>query len=57
MTALKALLNYLREIMGEGAYARYCEHLRRAGRNDVPTPQQFYLESLECRYSRPSRCC
>ncbi len=57
MARLKLVLKYLREVMGEGAYERYCEHLWRAGREDLPTKEQFYLESLMRRYSRPSRCC
>ncbi len=58
MSAIRKAVNYLRQIMGETAYERYCEYLRRAGHAErIPTPQQFYLESLERRYSRPSRCC
>ena len=58
MRFFRVALDYLQQIMGEAAYARYCEHLRRTGRgNALPTPQQFYLDLLECRYSRPSRCC
>ena len=57
MAHLKLFLRYLREVMGEGAYAHYCEHLRRAGREDLPTPEEFYLDTLARRYLRPSRCC
>ena len=58
MSALKKAVDFLRQVMGEQAYARYCEHLRRTGRSqDVPTPQAFYLDGVERRYSQPSRCC
>ncbi len=58
MNLLKTALNYLKQVMGEGAYLRYCEHLRRKGRAaDIPTPREFYLESVRRCYSKPSRCC
>lgn len=58
MSFLNKIVNYLRELMGEGAYARHCEYLRRIGRSAaIPTPQRFYLDSLEKKYSTPSRCC
>ena len=55
---LKKAMDYLRQVLGEGAYARYCEHLRRTGRaGEIPTAKQFYIDSLEKRYSGVSRCC
>lgn len=49
----------LREWCGDAAYERY---LRSAARNSEPpqsalTAEQFYLEQLKSRYSRPNRCC
>ncbi len=58
MKTLKKVLAYVREFLGEGAYARYYQHLLQAGRAEaIPTPENFYLESLRRRYSKPSRCC
>jgi uncharacterized short protein YbdD (DUF466 family) len=58
MTWLRAAIRYLRQVMGEDAYARYCCHLRATGRAaEIPTPERFYLESLERRYKGVSRCC
>ena len=55
---MRKLLNFIRQVLGEGAYERYCEYLRRNGRaSEIPTPQEFYLKSLTRRYSQPSRCC
>jgi len=48
----------LGQVMGEGDYARYCEHMRtRHPGVRVPTQKEFYLSRLNERYSRPSRCC
>ncbi len=49
-------LDYLREILGEKAYARYCEHVRSRGGQPVPA-DEFYRQQLEAKYSRPNRCC
>lgn len=58
MKILLALIRYIGQVMGEDAYARYCHHLRTTGREaSIPTPQRFYLESLERRYKGVSRCC
>ncbi len=49
---------FLREVSGEADYERYCRHLREHHvRQSLPSRQEFYLESLRRRYSRPSRCC
>ena len=58
MNVITAVIRYLQQVMREDAYARYCEHLRAAGREHaIPTAQQFYLESLERRYKGVCRCC
>jgi len=49
----------LREWCGDAAYERY---LRSAARKSdasqrALTAEQFYVEQLERRYSRPNRCC
>lgn len=48
----------LREWCGDAAYERY---LRSAGRKTgsmrVLTAEEFYVEQLNRRYSRPNRCC
>jgi len=49
----------LREWCGDAAYERY---LRSAARKAdasccALTAEQFYVEQLERRYSRPNRCC
>jgi uncharacterized short protein YbdD (DUF466 family) len=48
----------IREWCGDAAYERYLRAKRRQrepGR--VLTPEEFYVEQLERRYSRPNRCC
>ena len=58
MRILRNVIEYVRQVMGEDAYARYCRHLRATGsKTKPPTAQQFYLESLERRYKGVSRCC
>jgi uncharacterized short protein YbdD (DUF466 family) len=48
----------LGQIMGEGEYARYCEHIRsKHPDRTVPTPEEFYVSRLNEKYSRPNRCC
>ncbi len=55
---LQAVSRFTREASGEGAYARYCEHLRRHHPgHTIPSEKDFYLERLRQKYSRPSRCC
>lgn len=48
----------LREWCGDAAYDRYLRS--RAVKSSacaVLTPEQFYLDQLNRRYSRPNRCC
>jgi len=48
----------LREWCGDAAYERY---LLAVARKSTPcrtlTPEEFYVEQLDRRYSRPNRCC
>jgi len=48
----------LREWCGDSAYERY---LRSKGRRDAErhtlTAEEFYIEQVNRRYSRPNRCC
>jgi uncharacterized short protein YbdD (DUF466 family) len=57
--AIRRFWRGLREWCGDSAYERY---LRASGRNDVEsrcvlTKEQFYVDQLNRRYSRPNRCC
>jgi len=48
----------LGQVMGEGEYLRYCEHLKsKHPEQPLPTPGEFYLSRLNEKYSRPNRCC
>lgn len=47
----------LREWCGDAAYERYQRAVVRNKITHTATPEQFYVEQLERRYSRPSRCC
>jgi uncharacterized short protein YbdD (DUF466 family) len=48
----------LREWCGDASYERY---LRAKGRQDAErhtlTAEEFYVEQVNRRYSRPNRCC
>ena len=55
-TLLGRLWNYLREMSGENDYARYCRRVRQHGSEPI-SPQAFYIEQLERKNSRPTRCC
>jgi len=58
MRILNTIWQFLKEASGETAYERYCVHLRsRHPDRRVPGKAEFYLLSLEEKYSRPSRCC
>jgi uncharacterized short protein YbdD (DUF466 family) len=54
--ALNALREWWRGASGTHAYDCYLNH---AGKNSSKplTPQQFYLDDIERKYSRPNRCC
>jgi uncharacterized short protein YbdD (DUF466 family) len=47
----------LREWCGDAAYERYQESARRGGQSRVLSAQEFYVEQLNKKYSRPNRCC
>jgi uncharacterized short protein YbdD (DUF466 family) len=48
----------VREWCGDSAYERYLQAQRSMpGGHAVLTPEQFYVEQLDRRYSRPNRCC
>ena len=58
MRLLRKVWLLLRQVLGEGAYECYCEHLRsRHPGTPVPSAEEFYAQRVEERYSRPSRCC
>jgi uncharacterized short protein YbdD (DUF466 family) len=48
----------LREWCGDAAYERYLRSpLTKKGQSPTLTAEQFYVEQLNRRYSRPNRCC
>ncbi len=53
---LRRVWNYVRAVMGDQAYERYLEVTRRDGVKPL-SAEEFYVESLERRYSKVSRCC
>lgn len=55
-SGLGSAWNYLRAVMGDQAYERYLEVARRDGVKPL-SAEEFYVESLERRYSTVSRCC
>ncbi len=58
MKILRTVWLMLTELAGESDYRRYCAHLaKRHPGQRAPSEQEFYLERLEQKYARPSRCC
>jgi uncharacterized short protein YbdD (DUF466 family) len=58
MKLWKVVWEILKALAGEGDYARYCTHMRmRHPDRRLPTEREFFLQRLEEKYSRPSRCC
>ena len=47
----------LREWCGDTAYERYRRAMAKKSGACPLTPQQFYVQQLERKYSRPNRCC
>ena len=47
----------VREWSGDAAYETYRKRVHRAGREAVLTAEEFYVEQLNRKYSRPNRCC
>jgi uncharacterized short protein YbdD (DUF466 family) len=46
---------WLRAVSGDDAYETYVA--RGAAPGELPTRQEFYLDRLQRKYSRVSRCC
>ncbi|MBZ5513853.1 MAG: putative selenoprotein [Acidobacteriia bacterium] len=53
---LSGIWAFARELVGDNAYARYCDHVSARGGSPL-TPEEFYISRLERKYSRPNRCC
>jgi uncharacterized short protein YbdD (DUF466 family) len=51
------LFQRVREWCGDTAYEKYCSAAKRKKMTSLVTREQFYVEQLQRRYSRPSRCC
>ncbi len=49
----------LREWSGDAAYERFCHRItaRHATQAEIPSAEQFYLDRVHRRFSRPNRCC
>jgi uncharacterized short protein YbdD (DUF466 family) len=48
----------IREWCGDAAYERYLRSLARQSKTiRILSAEEFYVEQLNRRYSRPSRCC
>ena len=47
---------YIRAVMGDKAYEGYLEVTKRTGAKPL-SAEDFYLDSVERRYSSVSRCC
>jgi len=54
--ALYRILERVREWCGDASYERYQRAMARK-REPLLSPQQFYVQQLERKYSRPNRCC
>jgi uncharacterized short protein YbdD (DUF466 family) len=57
--AARVFWRALREWSGDAAYERYLRAFtaRPPGTSPPLSPAEFYVEQLERRYSRPTRCC
>jgi uncharacterized short protein YbdD (DUF466 family) len=48
----------LRQVLGDGEYERYRDHMLNKHPGAAPAdPREFYVARLEEKYSRPQRCC
>jgi uncharacterized short protein YbdD (DUF466 family) len=57
---LRRLWRGIRDWCGDSAYERYLIAVKRRDTSATSQPlskEQFYIEQLNRRYSRPSRCC
>jgi len=58
MEIIRKWWKMLGQVMGEGEYARYCEHLRaKHPEKRIPSAGEFWVSRLNEKYSRPNRCC
>ena len=58
MELIRKMWSFLGQVMGEGEYDRYCEHVRiKHPEQALPTAEEFYVARLNEKYSRPNRCC
>ncbi|NWG14262.1 MAG: YbdD/YjiX family protein [Acidobacteria bacterium] len=58
MKNLMRWFQFFRQVLGDGDYDRYCEHMKRKHPGMKPmSARRFYLSRLEEKYSRPQRCC
>ena len=55
---MRRLWRGVREWCGDASYERYLRAKARQGCGHHPmSAEQFYIEQLERKYSRPNRCC
>lgn len=54
---MRRLWRGVREWCGDTAYERYLRSSAQRNAQGVLTAEQFYVEELNRRYSRPNRCC
>ena len=54
---LRRILERIREWCGDSSYERYQRAMARKREPLLLSPQQFYVQQLERKYSRPNRCC
>ena len=54
--AAAAAWHWLRGFTGDAAYEGYLRHAARCSDARL-TAQQFYLQSMQRKYTRPNRCC
>jgi uncharacterized short protein YbdD (DUF466 family) len=47
----------LRQWSGDAAYERYVECVVKDGGTVAMSEEEFYVEQLKRKYSRPNRCC
>ncbi len=58
LRGLRLFWRGLREWSGDAAYERYLRvAAAKRGASGPLSPAEFYVEQLERRYSRPTRCC
>lgn len=55
-SVLARVWNYVRAVMGDQAYERYLEVALRDGVKPL-SAEEFYVDSVQRRYSTVSRCC